>query len=103
MKINKNIQYKIDKTIDSIDAIDQVKVSPFFKDKMMKRLFNEEKEEQYVFSWFSPKLQFATLVCVIVLNLVAFNKIQKDSYNENVSSFATSYGLQSDSENSIFN
>ena len=103
MKTNKNIQHKINETIDSIDAINQVKVSPFFKDKMMKRLYSHEKEEQYVFSWFSPKLQFATLACIVALNIIAYSQIKKDVYNDNVNSFATSYGLQSDSENSIFN
>ena len=103
MNTNKNILGKIEETLHSVNEISKVDVSPFFKDKTLKRLFNQEKEEQYGWSWFTPKFQLATLVCVIVLNLVAFNQIQKDSYNENLSSFATSYGLQSDAENSIFN
>jgi hypothetical protein len=103
MKTNKNIQHKIDDTFDSINKIKEVETPPFFKEKMMKRMFAEEKEEQNVFSWFSPKLQFATLVCVIVLNITAYTQLQTNSYNDNVNSFATSYGLQSDSENSIFN
>ena len=68
----------------------------------MKRIFPQEKEEKYIWFWFTPKFQLATLVCVIVLNLVAFTELQADANNDNVRSFGTTYGLQSDAENSIF-
>ena len=104
MKNNKNIQFKISQTLDSINNIEKVEVSPFFKDKMMKRLFTQEEEEQkIVWSWFSPKLQLATLACIIVLNFMAFTQLKSDTYSENVSSFANIYGLQSDSDNSLLN
>ncbi|MFB0937379.1 MAG: hypothetical protein ACJAV9_000108 [Urechidicola sp.] len=102
MKTNKNIQHNIDATFDALDSVKEVDVPPFFKEKVMKRLFSQEKEEKYIWFWFTPKFQLATLVCVIVLNLVAFTELQADAYNDNVRSFGTTYGLQSDAENSIF-
>ena len=44
METNNNIQKKIDDTFTAIDAIENVNVSPFFKDKTMLRLFAEKEE-----------------------------------------------------------
>lgn len=103
METDKNIQNKIDSTIETMDAIETVNISPFFKGKTMNRLFAEKEEPQSVWSWFTPKLQLATLVCVIVLNVVAFTKLQETTYDENVSEFAESYGLSTSTETSLLN
>ena len=105
MDTNKNIQSKIDSTLSVMDAIETVNVSPFFKGKTMQRLFAEKEETTTVWNWFTPKLQLATLVCVVVLNVIAFTKLDDaTSYDENVSEFAESYGLSaSDDDTSILN
>ena len=103
MDTNKEIQKKIDSTLDAIDAIETVNVPPFFKDKTMQRLFAEHEEKQVAWSWFTPKLQFATLVCIVVLNVIAFTNLQKTAYDENVSQFAESYGLSTSTETSVLN
>ncbi|WP_299556182.1 hypothetical protein [Seonamhaeicola sp.] len=102
MKKTNDIQEKVDGTLSAFDAIGEVKVSPFFKDKAMQRLF-EEKEEAMAWSWFTPKLQLAILVCFVVLNVLAFVRLDSTEYDTNISEFADSYGLFSDSETSIFN
>lgn len=94
MTTNNNIQDKIDSTFEAFDAMETVNVSPFFKDKTMNVLFAEKEEKQMSWNWFTPKLQLATLVCVVILNVIAFTKVeQTTSYDENVSEFAESYGL----------
>ena len=105
METNKNIQNKIENAFNAMDAIESVNVSPFFKDKTMNVLFAEKEEKQTVWNWFTPKLQLATLACVVVLNVVAFSKLEDStSYDENLSEFAESYGLStSDEEASILN
>ena len=105
METNKNIQDNIDSTFEALDAIETVSVSPFFKDKTMNVLFTEKKEQKTVWSWFTPSLQLATLVCVVVLNVIALTKLDdSSSYNENVSEFAESYGLSTgDDDTSILN
>lgn len=105
MEINKNIQDKIDSTFEALDAIETVSVSPFFKDKTLNVLFAEKKAQQSAWIWFTPKLQLATLVCVVVLNVIALTKLDNSSsYEENVSEFAESYGLStSDDDTSILN
>lgn len=102
MESNKNIQNKIDAVFESGNAIKDVRVSPFFKEKTLQRLFSEKEEKHVVFSWFSPKVQFATLACVIVLNVFAFTQLKKTTYNDNISQFAESYGITT-TETSLFN
>ena len=104
MDTNKNIQSKIDNTLGAMDAIKTVSVSPFFKDKTMQHLFTEKEETVNVWNWFSPKMQLATLVCVVILNVVAFTQINSSSYDENLIDFAETYGLStSDDDTSILN
>ena len=103
MEIKNNIQDKIDCTINIIDTIETVNVPHFFKDKTMQRLFSQKEVQQTKWNWFTPKLQLATLVCVVVLNVIAFTNLNKSVYNENVDEFAETYGLSTSTENSILN
>ena len=104
METNKNIQDKIDSAFEAFDAIETVNVSPFFKDKTMNVLFAEKEEKQTVWNWLMPKLQLATLACVVILNVVAFTQINSSSYDENLNDFAETYGLStSDDDSSILN
>ncbi len=101
MKTNNDIQEKVERTFSAMDAINEVKVSPFFKDKTMNRLFAEKEEEKIAFTWFTPKLQLATLVCVIVLNVLAFTQINSDTYDTNINEFADNYGLIIDADETL--
>ncbi len=103
MESNKNIQEKIDNAFKAAEAIEPVSVSPFFKDKTMQRMFSVKEEEKVAWSWFSPKLQLATLACVIVINVIAFTQVNKTSYDENINQFAESYGLKTSDSNSLLN
>ena len=104
MNTNKQIQDKIELTLKTSGFMDEVKVSPFFKDKLMHQLFEEQLEPMdYKWSWFTPKIQFATLVCVIVINVFAFIELSSESYNEDVSDFAETYGLSTGTNTSLFN
>ena len=103
METNYNIQKKIDDTFAAMDAIENVNVSPFFKDKTMQRMFAEKEEKQIVWSWFTPKLQLATLVCIIALNVMAFTNLNTSAYQDNISEFAETYGLSSSSNDTFIN
>lgn len=104
MKTNKNIEHKIKKTLEAFDSIEHVNVSPFFKDKTMQRLFTEKEQELTMWSWFTPRLQLATLVCVIALNVFAFSKLNTETYNDNLNEFAENFGLsEEDSETRLLN
>jgi hypothetical protein len=106
MDINKDIQQKIDSTLQAVDGIETVNVSPFFKDKTMQRLFSEKEEVVMRSSWFTPKLQLATLACIVILNVLAFTQLDSSgtsSYDENLNEFAETYGLSSSSTTSFLN
>ncbi|TXE20038.1 hypothetical protein ES692_01910 [Psychroserpens burtonensis] len=103
METNSNIQDKIDLVLNSADTINETHISPFFKDKTMQRLFAEREVKTNVWSWFTPKIQLATLVCVLFFNVYAVREIKTTNYNESMSSFASDYGLTIESETSLFN
>ncbi|WP_445956438.1 hypothetical protein [Yeosuana sp.] len=104
MKTNKDIQSKVQETFEALDVFQEVKVSPFFKDKTMQRLFSEKEEKQLGWSWFTPKLQLATLVCFVVLNVLALRQYSENKYDTNINEFAETYGLQTtETEISLFN
>jgi hypothetical protein len=105
MKTNNNLQDKVNATFDVLDNIQQVNVSPFFKDKTMNRLFSEKKTHSYswLWAWFTPKLQLATLICIVLINVYTFSKINKSDYEANVNAFAETYGLKTENEINMFN
>jgi hypothetical protein len=107
MDREKNIQAQINETLNVLEHIETVSVSPFFKAKTMNLLFAEKEEEvpTTAWSWFTPKLQLAALVCVVILNVIAFVKLEATStYQDDVSVFAESYGLSiNDDDISILN
>ncbi|MBU2929677.1 hypothetical protein [Winogradskyella psychrotolerans] len=93
---------KVKATIDSVESISEVKVSPFFKENVMHQIRNASEDvKDATYSWFTPKLQLATLACVVILNIMAFQNLKEATYNDNVTSFAESYGLSTSTESSI--
>ncbi|MUU78219.1 hypothetical protein [Winogradskyella endarachnes] len=104
MKTNVEMNKKVKDILDSAELIDVVNVSPFFKENVMHQIRAASADIQEVTrTWFTPKLQLATLICVIVLNVLAFSNTKSATYDENVSSFAESYGLSTSTESSLFN
>ncbi|MFP4845712.1 hypothetical protein [Winogradskyella sp. PE311] len=102
MKVDNEMNNKVQNTLESGEFIGEVEVSPFFKESVMHRIRNEsEVVTDLNRSWFTPKLQLATLACVIILNIVAFNEMRTSTYDEDVNDFAESYGLSTNIESSI--
>ncbi|MEO9893901.1 hypothetical protein [Aurantibacter sp.] len=100
MKDKININQLVDETINSVSKIDSVKAPPFFKDKVLNRMVqqNEQQEKgvRYL-NWFTPKYQAAALICFVLLNTAVLlsNSNTTDSYTEDVSDFADVYGITS--------
>lgn len=104
MKTPENIKDRVNRTLDSIDSIEAVKVSPFFKDKTMQRLFAKKEEKQALFGyWFTLKWQFASLVVIIALNVFVLSKYNMSSYEDEVDYFAQVYDLKTNTEDNLFN
>lgn len=103
MKTDKNIQDKVNQTLDVVESLQQVKVSPFFKDQTLQRLFYKEEEKQTFWSWFTPQLQLAALVCIVAVNVYTITQIKNSVYESSVSTFASDYGLDTSTEDTLFN
>jgi len=94
MKTSTQINNNVKDTLLAVKTIKTVEVSPFFKERVMQQIFNiPEEKVSTSWTWFTPKIQFATLACVLILNIIALNNIKETTYNKNVDQFANSYGL----------
>lgn len=97
MKNKSTIDQLIEDALDSASSIEAVKPSPFFKDKVLNRMAQQDVESvegiRYL-NWFTPRYQAAALICFVVLNAVALLSYSTENdYSENVENFAEVYGL----------
>ena len=105
MDTKENIDQLVDETLESVTKIGAVKTSPFFKEKVVRNLSQQdvvETKEVAYFNWFTPKYQAAALICFIFLNVAALLTYSSESYNDNVSSFAEVYGLSETNSDTYF-
>jgi hypothetical protein len=100
---NSEIDKKVKATIDSIESIEEVKVSPFLKDRILQQLNVEEEKSTPIFSWFTPQLQLAALCVVILLNVYAYTILTSQEYETKVEEFADTYDFGDETYTSIFN
>lgn len=94
---------KVKATLNVADTIQEVKVSPFLKDRILNNLNTEIDESQNVWAWFTPKFQLATLIVVILLNVYAYKVLTSDNYNTTVEEFVDTYDFGDETYTSIFN
>lgn len=97
------INKKVNATLSVVDTIQEVKVSPFLKDKVLNNLTAKVEETQKVWSWYTPKYQIATLIVVILLNVYAYKVLTSDEYNTTVEEFVDTYDFGDEMYTSIFN
>lgn len=93
---------EIDKILEVSSTISKVTISPFFKEKVLNRIFIEKEKETSIFPWFTPKYQFAALIFLFVFNSYALIQYNKQNYNDKVTSFAQTYELTVNENESIF-
>ena len=58
MNTKGNIDQQVEETLESVSKIDSVQTSPFFKEKLMRRLAEQETaptEGVAYLTWFTPK------------------------------------------------
>ena len=99
MNTKKNMTDKVEELLKSAGNINEVKVSPFFKDKTLDRMFaaNEELPSSG-FSWFTPKLQWAALVIIFLANSYVLYNANQNNYNEKLDQFAETYQLNNSTQ-----
>ncbi len=102
MMSNTEINKKVKATLDSVQSIDEVKVSPFLKDRILYQIGAREINQQSSWAWFTPKLQLATLIMFMVLNVFTYVSLNSEDYNSSIDEFTEMYGLNEDSDTPIF-
>ena len=98
-------QQKIDEVLEAASQIDEVKVPPFFKDKVLHRLTNAQDEVETVpiLGWFTLKYQVAALLIFAIVNILAIRSYVSSNQEEQATTFAQMYGLSSQNQESILN
>lgn len=71
MKTNKNNSIEKNNTFDVLDEIQEVKVSPFFKNKVLNQIRQQKEEKSPSLGWFTPQLQLATFALIVCINATA--------------------------------
>jgi len=103
MDSNKDIDKKVEELLSLAGQEKEVPISPFFKDKTLDILFTKEEEERSVISgWFTPKLQLATLVVVLLANSYVLYTMNQSDYSQQLDEFAQAYQLSNDDEISTY-
>ena len=98
MKNKEHINLQVVATFKALEALEEVKVNPFFKHKVLQQLNNQKEEKTSILAWFTPNLQLATLAFVVLLNtsvvFYAFS-FQEQNLVDSLDTFAQEYLLQS--------
>ncbi len=102
MRNKLSIEEHVAYTLEMAKVITKVEASPFFKGKVLNKLF-AEKESTSIFTWFTPQLQLATLACILVLNAYVLFQYSQSNYDDKVSNFVETYALSSGDSDSLFN
>ncbi|MCL6275117.1 hypothetical protein M3P19_13945 [Muricauda sp. 2012CJ35-5] len=105
MDAEKTTSQKITEILDAGVTIESVKTPPFFKDKVLQRLSrdSETRSTGALLPWFVPKYQWATLLIMVLLNLVALYYYNKESQVDELQTLVEYYQLSPTDGNSILN
>jgi len=106
MKTIKNNNLGNNNTLDILDSIQKVKVSPFFKSKVLNKIEQHKEEKVPLFPWFTPQLQFASLAIILCVNItVIYYSISSTETTEvqlsEFETFVQEYHLESSNSISI--
>ncbi|MEO0572066.1 MAG: hypothetical protein AAF039_10215 [Bacteroidota bacterium] len=105
MNDKKNTSQFVDELIDSVEGIRTVDTPPFFRDKVLGKLIPEKKGDGVLFhpSWLTLKFQLTALLIFVFLNLGVLYYYTNYNQQQELQSFAETYGLSSSQDNSILN
>ena len=97
METDKHKPIENNNTFDILDEIQEVKVNPFFKNKVLNAIREQKEEKVPLFGWFSPQLQLATLALILCINaLTIIYSLQGTESNQELSgieAFVEDYSL----------
>ena len=106
MKTHKNLAPEENSTLDILDEIQEVKINPFFKDRVLHNMMNQETEEtSQSVNWFTTPMQFAAIALILLINTIAIIQYKNSDtiveQSSDIESFAKEYSLTSDDSISL--
>ena len=91
MKTNKDIFRQVEEAFTSLDTINEVKISASFKQNILNEL-NSTPKEKVLFPWFTPQLQFAAMIIVLLVNVSAIMyTFSTEDQTSDIDTFAQEY------------
>lgn len=86
---------------DVLDAIKKVEITPFFKNKVLREINNinaqnKKNKEHYLFNWFTPKLQLASIALILVVNASAVFYVFQNKEKNAITNFASEFSLSTE-------
>ena len=105
MNDQKNTSKFVTDLVEDTTVLSKVSAPPFFKDKVLNRLSTEqtEKEIQPWIYWLTPNWQWAALALFLALNFGVLFYYNSSKKEQQLATFASSYGLTNGEESSILN
>ena len=103
MMSNSEIDKRVKATLDSVESIKEAKASPFLKDKILNRINSDNIDRVSIWSWFTPSLQFATLLLFMALNVYVYVSLNSEDYDSTIEAFVDTYDFGEETYTSIFN
>jgi len=98
--MNKELEHKIEKTLNSVELIEKVTISKDFKQHLLDDVFH--KNETKIFTlWSDPKFQIAAAIVVLLVNALVISYVFNTQTETSINSFAQEYSLKD--QNTIFN
>ncbi|MBD3305063.1 hypothetical protein GF339_01800 [candidate division KSB3 bacterium] len=106
MKRRKEIEQEVMKTLESLDDVEDIEVSPYFAARVQAKIREADRQQaRSLKQWFrTPRLRLAGVIVLLVLNLVSFITLfptsqtqpQLEERQAYLSAFAEEYGLAQD-------
>lgn len=90
------LENKIEEVFTSLDKINEVKIDASFKKEVLSNIDNATPELTY-YNWFTPKLQIAAMVVVLLVNTLAVCHLFVNQDSASLESVAEQYSLVSTS------
>ncbi|SHG85701.1 hypothetical protein [Flagellimonas flava] len=101
----KTTQQKVEQVLDTADQIKAVNEPPFFKDRVLREMAKPiaPKTVHFWLDWFTPKYQVAAIVLFVVLNALALWSYNNQNEQQELQTFAQTYGLSASESESFLN
>lgn len=90
------IEDKVEQTLASLNQINEVTISDTFKNEVLSKIKRTEPEMVF-YNWFTPQLQLAAMLVVLLVNTVAIYQLFSAQDSTALENFVEQYDLNSGS------